>query len=377
MGRPRKTRRPQEADVRVKDVPESLPQSLPVIMPASDSAMDLDLDFALFDMNDSSILELLGSSQHAPQPKPALQQSRSPGIMHMMGAQHPAQEIDFTHLQRHHPQPLSEEFSLEQAAGILSADVPDTLPALSPEQASDPQPHICSCLASLYLALDSLQHPSKSALSAIKTARSASKTAYDTITCPVCSIPPLDPTDTNPPIQSLQNMMMLGALLPSISNAYKTIVQQVDDEAAAATASGTRLTFDLSSYGGLWGGLAAPDSLCGTADNVDGRELEPETWRLAVRALLKVDVYGLSDCTPGMERLGRELWQPGLKDIIQMMEERSRSRHEEVDRLVREGTLKMDGRCDYVPLDNDRGDKPTCLRIIEVARRSVMSLDIP
>ncbi|KAH8905472.1 hypothetical protein BR93DRAFT_798422 [Coniochaeta sp. PMI_546] len=409
MGRPRKVKRPQET-VHVEEVPES---RHPVIMPASDSAMDLDLDLdlAFFDMNDVSFLDLMGSDYlvtnntpaqtAAPPPKQPARQTRSPGVWQMMTAGHLAHDINFDN--HTEAQALSEEFSLEEAAEIMAAEIPEitSLPALSPPQQSSAssehpspsthQPNICSCLASLYLALDSLQHLPKDACSAIRVARSASKSAYNAISCPVCSTPPLDPTETSshPPIQSLQNMMMLGALLPSLSNAYKTILRMVDEEAHAANLASRRITFDLSAYGGLWGSLGT-DNMCGAADNINGRELEPAMWRLIVRALLKIDVYGLSDCTPAWEGPGPDrtgagaaaaasapLWQPGLKDIIQMMEERSRSRHEQIDALVAAGALRIDGRCEYVPLENGTGDKPTCFRIIDIAKKSMQSLVIP
>lgn len=406
MGRPRKVKRPQEP-VHVEDKPES---RHPVIVPASDSAMDLDidLDLAFFDMNDVSFLDLMGSDYHSlgvnntqshtapPPPKQLARQARSPGVWKMMNADHLAHEIDFDN--HTEPQSLSEEFSLEEAAEIMTAEIPETLslPALSPPQQpsassdhpspSDPQPNICSCLASLYLALDSLQRLPKDACSAIHVTRSASKTAYNAISCPICSTPPLDPTDasSHPPIQSLQNMMMLGALLPSISNAYKTILRLVDEEAHAASLASRRMTFQLAAYGGLWGALASGD-LCGgaAADTVEGRELEPAMWRLTVRALLKVDVYGLNGCSPETEgeprpeMPGGPLWQVGLKDIIQLMEERSRARHEQIDALVAAGVLRLDGRCEYVPLDNGTGEKPTCFRIIDIAKKSMQSLVIP
>jgi hypothetical protein len=105
-------------------------------------------------------------------------------------------------------------------------------------------------------------------------------------------------------------------------------------------------------------------------------------WRLTVRALLKIDVYGLTDCTPALDALGpgkagSPLWQPGLKDIIQMMEDRSRTRHEQIDALVAAGALQVDGQCEYVPLDAGTGEKPTCFRIIDIAKKSMQSLIIP
>jgi hypothetical protein len=192
-------------------------------------------------------------------------------------------------------------------------------------------------------------------------------------------------------------MMMLGALLPSLSNAYKTILAMVDDEARAASEQNRKLVFDLASYGGLWGSLGedgAPGD-CGATDRVNGAVLEPAMWRLTLRALLKIDVYGMRECAAGGRGPGTELgdvgegpvtgqgtavFQPGLKDIIAMMEERSRVRHEQIDRLVAEGVLRFDdGGCgtEYVPLNNARGEKPTCFRIIDIAKRSMQGLVIP
>ncbi|KAB5580403.1 hypothetical protein GE09DRAFT_1082020 [Coniochaeta sp. 2T2.1] len=399
MGRPRKVKRPQDkpqTHVQVEDEPTERRQ--PLIMPATDSAMDLDLDMAFFGMNDVNFLDLMGSDfapyPHQSAPEPPKQPAPSPGAWQMMTTEHLAHEVDFDH--NPVPDPLAEEVSPQQVADIMTAEIPETisLPALSPQQSSSissepspsssSQPTTCSCLASLYLALDSLSHLPKDACSAIHVARSASKAAYNTISCPICSTPSLDPTDPNvhPPIQSLQNMMMLGALLPSLSNAYKAILRMVDEEAHAANIHSRKLVFQLTSYGGLWGSLADADNICGAAENVDGRELDPAMWRLTVRALLKVDVYGLSDCTPGYEQFGRDksgqpLFQPGLKDIIQMMEDRSRMRHEQVDALVAAGQLRMSGSCEYIPLENHTGEKPTCFRIIDIAKKSMQSLVIP
>lgn len=395
MGRPRKVKRPQETTrhVQVDDVPKSRP----VVMTAGDSsAMELDLDLAFFDMNDGSFLHLMGADleMNTPAPvetsKPANQpvrQPRSPGISPMTVAEHLAQHISFN--QQSEPQAVSEQFGPGQAAGTMTADLLSetaSLPAVSPQQSfttssqpspPDPdRPLVCSCTASLYLALHSLQNLPKSVCAAINAARSACRTAYDTIACPVCSNPPVQLGSLcNPPIQSLQNMMMLGALLPSLSDAYRTILRTIDDEALAASLSSSRLAFDLSAYGGP---AAYDGDVCG------GRQLEPAVWRLTVRAVLKIDVCGLSGCGPlavgevlgGRMAADHPLWQPALKDVVRMMEERSRSRHEELDRLVRAGAMRFEERCEYVPLDNPRGEKPTCLRIIDVVKRSMQSLEI-
>lgn len=388
MGRPRKVKRLQETTphARVDDVPASSPT---IVAGIDSAAMDLDLDLAFFDMNDASFLDLMGSdlemgtSNHMGTPmlpKPVVQQPPPPGLLQGTIAEHPAQHISFD--PRPELQVLPGEFSPGQAAGVMTHGLPEdqrlsTLPAQPPSttpshpfRPDSDRPHICSCLASLYLALDSLQHLPKSASAAITTARAACRTAYETISCPVCSMPPLDPSSpTDAPIQSVQNMMMLGALLLSLSNAYRTILRAVDEEAHAASLSSRRLTFDISSYG------ARPPAA--SDDSVPARQLEPAAWRLTVRALLKLEVYGPSECAPGSEELGgHPLWQPGLKDVVRMMEERSRNRHEELDRLVREGVVRLEKQCDYVPLDNPRGEKPTCFRIIDVAKRSMQRLEI-
>lgn len=399
MGRPRKAKQPQEVPhAHVEDEHEG---RQPLILPASDSAMDLDLDMAFFDMNDINFLDLLGpdySSSTLDQsmtepPKQLLPDAHPRSVWGIMSAEHLGQDINFDH--QPEPHYLSEEVSLEQAAQIMTVDIPQTpsLPALSPQESSSasdhaspssaPQPTICVCLSSLYLALDSLQRLPTSVSSAMHVARTASKTAHATITCPTCSTPDLDPTSPSfhPPVQSLQNMMMLGALLPSLSNAYKTILHLVDEEAAAAALAGRKITFTLATYGGLWGPLAASDHLCGATEGMEGKVMEPSMWRLTVRALLRIDVYGLSGCTPGWDGLGPAedpVSQHGLKDIIRLMEERSVARHEQIDRLVEAGLLQVDGRCggEYVPLGDGTGEKPTCFRIIDIAKRSMQSLVI-
>jgi hypothetical protein len=170
--------------------------------------------------------------------------------------------------------------------------------------------------------------------------------------------------------------MMLGALLPSVSNAYMRILTMVDAEAAAADADRRKLTFTIKGYGGLWGWMIKidPSNKCASTERLEGAVLEPALWRLTVRALLKIDVYGINGETPGIDETG--VMQPGLKDIIKMMEERSRRRHEQVDALVQAGLVQTTPSCNYVPLTSTT-DKPTCMRIIDIAKKSMDDLVIP
>lgn len=146
----------------------------------------------------------------------------------------------------------------------------------------------------------------------------------------------------------------------------------VDQEAAAADRERRKIVFTLSEYGGLWGTLAEQEPYqCGAAEKLEGRVMEAGLWRLTVRALLKIDVYGVQDVQC------RDVRMLGLKDIIGMMEERSRRRHRLMDELVERGVVgRMRG---YVKLGDGEvgGEQPTCLRIIDIAKRSMEELIIP
>ncbi len=101
-------------------------------------------------------------------------------------------------------------------------------------------------------------------------------------------------------------------------------------------------------------------------------------WRLTVRALLRVDVYGINNTSNQDTRnCPFDFDQPGLKDIITMLEERSRSRHAQLDAMVASGAVEHVAGCGmYVPLSSET-DKPTCLKIIDIAKKSIDDLVIP
>lgn len=409
MGRPRKHRAvevPVDAVEPVEAVPPptaAVPadeETAQIMVPEFDFdptlAMDLDLSFLDMNNMDMNFLELVDpNTQFPPAPAqpaaavldPALTETEQPphqthGVFWPMGNN--LADINFD---EPHPSTLpgpAPEMTPEEVAQILSPDVTETVPSLSPPSTSSPSTYAsppevdstrtCGCLTALFRALDSLQTLPNDVGGAMKVARTATKTAHDTILCPVCGDPPMEPS-CKPPIQSLQSVMMLGALLPSLSNAYTRILTMVDAEAAAADADRRQIKFTLEGYGGLWGWMAKMDPVrCGAADRLEGALLEPILWRLTVRALLKMDVYGINELTPGVDP-AEVVQQPGLKDIINMMEERSRRRHKQLDDMVAAGMV-MKSSCEYVPLSST-SDKPTCMRIIDIAKKSMDDLIIP
>ncbi|ELQ40620.1 hypothetical protein OOU_Y34scaffold00414g51 [Pyricularia oryzae Y34] len=239
--------------------------------------------------------------------------------------------------------------------------------------ATNPGP-ACGCLTKLYLALDSLQNLPTEVGPAMACARSAAKTAYGVTECPSCSPPTLASPTFRPTVQSYQNMLILGALLPSIANAYHRILAMVDAEVARATAQGLEIPFSLEQYGGLWGRLGT--DACSNVAALERQTLAPIMWRTTVRALLRVDVYGykFADQTANdsMKTLARR--QVGLRDIVDYLLERQRMRHAMMDELWASGKMlypQMHAHQPTVP-----GDKHNCERILEVARISIEHLVI-
>ncbi|KAK4105821.1 hypothetical protein N658DRAFT_417431 [Parathielavia hyrcaniae] len=401
MGRPRKHRPVQvAAESQTSDAgPAASPMehaAPPIVMPnfEFDSTIAMGLDMSFLDMNnmDMNFLELVDpNNTQLPLPPAPIQTGSS--VYDKQGLittnafwpmSNGLSDINFDESAPSAPTPLP-EISAQDVAEILSADQPEAMPCLTPPSSTSPSSaasspefdnnKTCGCLSALYLALNSLQILPKNVCEAMRVARTATKTAHDTILCPVCADIPMDP-GAKPPIQSFQNVMMLGALLPSLSNAYMRILTMVDAEAAAADADRRKIPFSLSAYGGLWGMVARIDPVkCKASERLEGALLEPILWRLTVRALLKMDVYGVNDLTAGVDP-DDGIQQPGLKDIINMMEERSRRRHEQVDAMVAAGIMHRPARMDYVPLSSTT-DRPTCLRIIDIAKRSMEELVIP
>ncbi|KAK0667216.1 hypothetical protein QBC41DRAFT_229020 [Cercophora samala] len=378
--------------VTINPIPAFNPNDF--VLPEFDPTLAMDLDFSFLDMSntDLNFIDIIDPStqfppnqylandplpQHLDPLLPIDQPNKTPSPFFAFGTG--LGHIDFNSSLCQEPTAKAvPEVSQEDVAQIFSIPnvtaTPDDncVPGLSPggnssssssspsadphSQHSDDAP-TCSCLASLYLAMESVKVLPKSISLAMRITRAASRTAHDAILCKVCSDVPLFNPDNpgtlaKPPMVSLQSLMMLGALLPSLSNAYMRILTMVDQEAAAADAERRSIVFTLSEYGGLWGTLAEQEPYqCGAAEKLEGTVMDSNLWRLTVRALLKIDVYGVQDVEC------RDMRMLGLKDIIGMMEERSRTRHRLMDELVERG--------------------PTCLRIIDIAKRSIEELIIP
>ncbi|KAK3942715.1 hypothetical protein QBC46DRAFT_66340 [Diplogelasinospora grovesii] len=437
MGRPRKRRRAELLEEPATQKEQQAPPQQPELMqpalvvPEFDPTIGMDLDMSFLDMDPNSInfLDLLGPDFGQSLPDSAAQVQNEPVKMLKVGPPLPIDEVNSGALwaMGNHPNDIdfdppplaqpppsqSQEISLEEVAQLMEfssqSSEMDKVPSLSPQStnshshshshspsahattppATVPTPPACGCLAALYLALDSLQNLPTDVAPAMKVARTAAKNAHDAILCPVCSKCPLDFAH-RVSVAPFQTQMMLGALLPSLSNAYMRIVDMVDAEAKKADAERRKIVFTLEDYGGIWGMLLEADEECGATANIDGAVLEPTMWRLTVRALLKVDVYGINDKTrsdqfsPSFAPAPAEgaggggdfmcLSQPGLKDIITMLEERQRTRHQKLDEAVAAGLIQRPV-IDYMPLSS--GDRPTCMRIIDIAKRSMNDLIIP
>lgn len=267
----------------------------------------------------------------------------------------------------------------------------DQVPALSPPNSNTDSPpqsvdaspaalvpsaSKCDCTANLHAALSWLQNQPAEFEPAIRQARLATKVAYEVVNCPDCSFrlePPAKHHVGSPTMmRGFQTIMLLATLIPSIAHAYAAMLAMVDEETNRAVAERRKVVFKLKGLGGIWGGLGGVDDrLCGTQQNFEYREMEPVMWRLAVRALLRIDVYGISG------RCGREMtpadpFHLGLKDIVMLMENKAKARHAFMDALVDAGVSQPS--CTFPHINPD--EPPTCQRIISIARSSVEQLCI-
>lgn len=404
MGRPRK-RAHNEVEAAPENHEPNEKHPHVDIVPPFDTALGLELDMSFLDFEnaDMNFFDIIDTNFTAgPDILPSLDVPSAAKKLNtgldstwmgdFMGP------IDFDSL----PQPSSvsdafpeamPEISPEDIEHILAAEIPEKMPSLSPPASHDvgaeettpssafdadppPPPPTCPCLDTLYMAINSLRVLPNEVGAAMGLARTASRYAHMAALCNVCGNPPLV-MGYVPPIASFQTLMMLGALLPTLANAYTRILTMVDAAAAKADAEHRKINFALHSYGGLWGPLA-DDFKCSSAQaKLMAEPLEPSLWRLTVRALLKIDVYGMQPmegddptCAAGSCSRGG---YKGLKDIITLVEERSRKRHKELDMALASGLInKPEGGCPY-----NIGDEPPCMKIINVAKQSIDQLVIP
>ncbi|MBE3050095.1 hypothetical protein IMZ48_47875, partial [Candidatus Bathyarchaeota archaeon] len=214
------------------------------------------------------------------------------------------------------------------------------LPEAPPTTANSPSKSYpnatCPCLSSIYLALESLTSIPDDLPKAINVARKASKTAHDVIVCPVCGTPLTEDPLAPPPIQPQQNMFLLSALLSSLTNAYTRLLELVDATAESARSPApTNLHFSLRELGGSWAGIPGGEGgACMLSRGIDEADLPPGLWRLAMRAVLRYEVYGF--CVAPDDPLcggdGGQSGHLGLARAVRRLEERSVARHEVLDR---------------------------------------------
>ncbi|KAF5603444.1 uncharacterized protein FSUBG_7210 [Fusarium subglutinans] len=233
----------------------------------------------------------------------------------------------------------------------------------------------CGCLSSLYLALESLGNLPAEVIPAMKVARNASKVAHDVIRCTVCSASLLDEPTKPPPIQSFQNLMLLGALVPSACNAYARILEMVDEETALAKLQGRTFWFSFKEIGGLWGCIGGTPGGCTTYQSYNNKNMPPDMWRMTIRGLLRLDVYGLDE--KDQEIPGAMTYrQLGLKDVVGQLEERSKKRHDALDALHAAGHAHESARGVIYPTKACSPAERNCTKVLETARIALENLVI-
>lgn len=277
------------------------------------------------------------------------------------------------------PSPLD---APESTPSDMSTSVPSPEPLPPAHSQLKPVPTIsCGCLSSLYLALDSLSRLPQEVTAAMRVARNASKVAHDVINCQYCSGPLLEDVRLPPPIQGFQNMMLLGALLPTACNAYAAILEMVDAETARAKEEGRSFFFAFKDIGGLWGRIVDDPQTgdggpCNTLQNYNNRTMPPDMWRTTIRAIMRLDVYGLGEVAEHDPRPGYV--QQGLKDVVVLLDERSRRRHDQIDHMIESG--EMPKQMPYLLFPGGIRSVPpeqrNCVRIIETARSALDNLVI-
>lgn len=236
----------------------------------------------------------------------------------------------------------------------------------------------CGCLSSLYLALDSLSRLPDDIPSAMRVARNATKIAHDVIKCPYCSNSVTDDPAQPPPIQAFQNLMCLAALVPSACNAYAAILEMLDKETAAAKKDGRTIWFSFKDIGGLYGALGHDHDKCSQYQALNNQHLQPDAWRTTMRAILRLDVYGFGSKDMDNDHdHGPAFRQDGLKDVVRLLEERSRRRHDKMDQMLAEGKLP---HSHYAIMPHQHRPVPpeqrNCMVVLEAARMALENLVI-
>ncbi|KAG9234138.1 hypothetical protein BJ875DRAFT_377130 [Amylocarpus encephaloides] len=261
--------------------------------------------------------------------------------------------------------------SLDRVPQLLTTSDKST----SPESGNSPPQDIsapllpCSCLASMYLALASLQQLPTDIVQALSTVRGAGQTAARTIWCPQCGAVMVE--KKMPMIDGFQNIMLLGTLLPIIVHGYHKLLQMIDDEMNAALAAGATKSFRFHDYGGL----------CQVQQTIKGEmaclekemmfkpvDMPPMQWRNTIRALLRVDIYG-------HEHAGFK--HKGLKGLVEEIEQRQIARHKWLDTLPPEQLEELHAEAPFTSRRTCLGEQTHgCIQILEMAKKSLSNLVI-
>jgi hypothetical protein len=211
----------------------------------------------------------------------------------------------------------------------------------------------CSCLATMYLAISSLQGIPSKVGAALAVIRAAATTAQAVLRCEQCGSPIAN--HTKPAFAAFQNTMLLGTLLPTIVNCYSQLLKRVDHEASMAEVSGYKMRFDILDEEVSYRPGLPPDE----AKSVENALMEPDDWRAAVHRIIRNDIYG------------HEMTSPSLKGIISEMEQRQRTRHPKIDAFGDSNPINIfeERRC--------IGEKNApCLRILDMTKVAMESLAI-
>ncbi|RBQ74324.1 hypothetical protein FVER14953_01167 [Fusarium verticillioides] len=187
---------------------------------------------------------------------------------------------------------------------------------------------------------------------------------------------PPDSSETDASVESTEsNLMLLGALVPSACNAYARILEMVDEETALAKLQGRTFWFSFKEIGGLWGCIGGMPRGCTTYQSYNNKNMPPDMWRMTIRGLLRLDVYGLDE--KDQEIPGAMTYrQLGLKDVVGQLEERSKKRHDALDALHAAGHTHEAARGVIYPTKACSPAERNCTKVLETARIALENLVI-
>jgi hypothetical protein len=250
----------------------------------------------------------------------------------------------------------------------------DTTP---PEVESASAP--CTCVSLITKAMTPLISLPSDTLSAIRVARDATELAHDTLNCRQCYSGMYDLSKAVP-ASRVQSSVYLGVFIPAACNAYKSILAKIDKDAEQAKEDGRLMHFSLEKVGGILARFMTEGRTCTSVDYArlkccNNKALEPDDWRINMRAIIKVDVYGsnhlatfgwLNRCVPTHVSLYR-----GLNDVVLLLDERNNKRHDMADSIMQ----ACYGHATQ-PMACQRRQPRHCVSMLDQARLALNSLVI-